>query len=252
MGSSRKAKGGIVTGAGAVVLAAMLGAGSAQAALFTYEISNPPGGTGAGDISDFAVSYDDITNLYSLDVTVAGSPDHLADGFWQASSPGPNPKGTLDELAIIFADSNTGDAWVYEYNGANGPSSIQDPGNLIAYYPDVVTETTAGNTRTISMAPIDITPVQNFSTGPDWTGLAFDEGIGVWFHPVALADTGLTGDASGITAYPVAKQSFYDVSNKVASSGPSDVPEPGTLMLLLAGLIGVGFVAQRRRTNTAA
>ena len=38
---------------------------------------------------------------------------------WLVISPGPNPKSQSDELGIAYFDRDSGDVWIYAYNGQN-------------------------------------------------------------------------------------------------------------------------------------
>ncbi|MEM9122293.1 MAG: PEP-CTERM sorting domain-containing protein [Pseudomonadota bacterium] len=219
--------------------------GSASAPLFEYNIAFPGGSEGAGDISSFYTAYDSVNETLSLNFTVqpAGT-NPLADSFWIATSPGPNPKGQLQELALVYGDTTSGDVWVYEYNGFNGNTSFANPGNLLAYFDNALSTVNTTSGRTISFDALDMSAVQSFYTDPDWTGVAFGEDIGIWFHPSFTAGS-IIGDAGGIEAYEIVSQSWYDTANRT-----TDVPEPAPLALI--AFASAGLIALRRRQRKAA
>ncbi|MEM8784723.1 MAG: PEP-CTERM sorting domain-containing protein, partial [Pseudomonadota bacterium] len=107
-----------------------------------------------------------------------------------------------------------------------------------------VVSTTGDSSSAISFDALDMSAVQSFYTDPDWTGVAFGEDIGIWFHPSFTAGS-IIGDAGGIEAYEIVSQSWYDTANRT-----TDVPEPAPLALI--AFASAGLIALRRRQRKAA
>ncbi|MEM9122294.1 MAG: VPLPA-CTERM sorting domain-containing protein [Pseudomonadota bacterium] len=233
---------------------AMGAAGPASAITYAYTVDSPSLGNAAGSIETFFTQYDTTSAQYSLSISVAANNGVQSDGFWSVTSPGPNPKGIADELAILYADGQSGELWAYEYNGVNGFSSFSDPSKLIAYYPGAVSTMDDGALRTFTISGLDASAIQTYSDGSDWTGLGYADLIGVWIHPVDLEENGIEGDENGINAFPVLADSFYDTLNQpteivAGRPGDSDVPEPAAIALVAAGLGGLWAVRRRRKAS---
>ena len=74
--------------------------GIASATVYSYSIDNPSGSTGAGDITHFSASYDDVSENLTWSTTIQEAGGFLADGFWMVLSDGENPKNDVNEYAI--------------------------------------------------------------------------------------------------------------------------------------------------------
>ncbi len=81
----------------------------ANAATFTYEDSNPKNRDGlglthrAGKYSSITATFDDQTDVLNWSSTFTRNKgnNRLSDGAWLVLSDGENPKGDVDEYAII-------------------------------------------------------------------------------------------------------------------------------------------------------
>ncbi|MCU0316487.1 MAG: PEP-CTERM sorting domain-containing protein [Fimbriimonadaceae bacterium] len=209
----------------------------------------------AGTIKSLMSTYDMTTNEFAFSAKfgpVPGSSTLKTDAFWLVLSPGKNPKGTADELAILYFDAinpNNATLTAYAYNGVNGNNSFQtanariissrlDPSVLKA-----VTAVTEGNERTLGFK-INAEAIKNFipqnGNPANWTGLKYGpEKVGIWFHPTA----GTTMNYSGgwLSQYSFKKEGWFDGENFKA------VPEPMTMGLLAIGLAGIA--ARKRRKS---
>lgn len=225
----------------------LVASSQASATIFTYDITNPPGSDGAGDVTAFSTSYNDVTQQLSWSSTVAESSGNLADGFWLVLSDGPNPKDNVNEYAIFYGDSHTGNLTSYVYNGANSSSSWSTPGELIQSFAGGLSfdSSVAGeNTFSFSIdasfinAYVPTTPGTN-----DWDGASFGESIGIWYHPALFGANPTYNPDGSLASFPVAKGSWYDTSDRDTTT----VPAPAIPLLLITGLIGM-IAIKRRHT----
>jgi hypothetical protein len=160
---------------------------SAQAAGITpsaqnnrsYSFLGAAGGGGAlGDLSQgIQLTYNPA--LSSLRITTAFK-NNAVDGYWLAISPGGNPKGVGNELAVLYLDLKNDKYAVYNYNGSNGATSFSTPGSTFLKGGDAGM-TRAGNTSTFNLN------VDGINNGPlsgsgNWTGAEFGDKLGLWYH----------------------------------------------------------------------
>ncbi|MEL6363265.1 MAG: PEP-CTERM sorting domain-containing protein [Pseudomonadota bacterium] len=234
----------------AIAAAAMMGAAPAFATAYTWNVTNPGGSSAAGDITEFTTTYDTVEEL-SFEFSVNNLTGDVA---WLALSDGPNPKGEAGQLALLYIDITGGDVYAYNYSGQNNGNSWQSPGDFITSWADVLTVSTNGSETTVSFTDLDVSLVQSHTPTPDdtagdWTGVAFDDKVGIWFH---IAESGGTFETDGtqITGFNPDDQSWYDTANKstsISAGKPVEpVSEPGMIGLFGLGLLGLGFAARRR------
>ena len=214
---------------------------------------NPAG----GGIDALQIDYNSTTKNFRYDVTFDNT---QTNGFWAAVSPGDNPKGHAGELALFYFDASAGSPVLsaYAYNGVNGGNSYKDgspaPGTQT---PDFIrsslTNSSWINNLSVSdsggkrrmIFDIDATSINNHTPaypGPggiaEWTGAAFGNKIGIWFHPAK----GVTSSYSNgkLTNFHVGQEGWLDGDNL------QTVPEPATMTAL--GL-GLAAIARRRRAK---
>lgn len=237
----------------AAFAALVLAASSSQASVFLYSTTNPAAtfpevNTDGGAISKIDASFNDVTKAFTWTVRFSDGVSKNTGGYWLVVGPGPNPKGAMDEYAIVYFDATTlgnPTVSVYRYNGANSQSSFSTPADLLASSRDPgqtiisSSKSDAGNARTFSLT-IDTTSINakyNAGNGfPDWKGIQFGSNIGVWLHPVAgLVTVYKSSDNRLLNAFS-GSAGFYDGANL-------NIPAPGAISL--AGLAAI--VAFRRR-----
>jgi hypothetical protein len=219
-----------------------------------------PGSYGINDaggrIESIRTTFDPSSQDFSFSVNFSNS---ITQGFWLAISPGANPKGHAGELALMYFDARiSGDArlTIYNYNGENGASSYRDgsplsgtqtPDRVLtslspSFAPALsVAESSGGRSFSIAFNAAAVNghnPLYPAAGGNDWTGLAFGEQLGIWFHPVANLSSSYNNDG-WLTNFG-GTQGWIDGNGFTTTL----VPAPGSLALVgLAGLCA----ARRRR-----
>ena len=232
---------------------------------FLFEVTNPPGSAAGGAIDTINSSFRPSDNRFEWTVRFS---DQISDGYTLVLSPGDMPQGTAGEFAAIYfdaTDTNNPVVSIYGYNGLNNPSSFRDgseaPGNqtpdrILSTLVDpsfivdlsVADDGLGGRTMTLIM---DATVVNTHSPaypgppGTDWTGLAYGEEIGVWFHPFSSLTTeyhpegGQFPAATNYLSRWIGVSGFYDAAGLTTTL----VPAPGTAALIAMS----GLIATRRR-----
>lgn len=225
--------------------------------------ANPEGlNDSAGRFEHMQGSFNRATNTFSFYGSFSANQGVTPDGFWLVVSPGPNPKGHESELAIFYLDASAGkkEVYAYAYNGVNGNNSFKDgsaAGGTQA--PDKIYSSKADpsrmfditsvynaqtNTKTLGFS-MDASVIQNHvpkygtpQQKSDWTGAAFGENIGIWWHPVSGLSTSTSSNY--LSKFDYCEQGWFD--GKDMPTNP--VPEPTTMIAL-----GAGLVASLRRRN---
>lgn len=224
-------------------------AGSAFAAPYEWNFAGEAHNNVAGTITSAKMKFNSNTQMFSWDVTFGDGVAKGTDGYTLAVSPGPNPKGHAFELALIYFDAtdmNNVAVSVYRYNGENNANSFSNPGDLLAsnlggpFTSAIVNATASDNAgaRTFSVA-IDATSINSAygaPANPEWTGVAFGEKMGLWFHPAAGLTTAYDGEE--LTKWTRQKDGWLDGSDF------STVPAPASSLLALSL---AGLAARRRR-----
>ncbi len=200
---------------------------TAFSSTYTFIKDNPAGSDNGGDIKNVTTSFDSKTNEFSFSMKV----EDISEGFTLAINGGANPKGHEAEMALFYFDASGVNPIinVYAYNGLNTQTSWFDGSKSDGVQPadailnsianadlfSNVSVTTDGLGNKIFSFTMDATIIQNHNTisGPDgeWSGVAFEDAIGMWLHPVE--GLGTSYDADGfLTDWSIESQGWYDTS----------------------------------------
>ncbi len=205
---------------------------TALAGVFVFEDLNANNGGMSDRLTSVTGSFNDISEQFTWDVEFNSDPTDV-DGFWLVVNNGPNPKSSnVNELAIMYGDLDTNTLTTYVYNGQNSANSWNNPGIYLQ------TDSFVSDSNSFSI-DINAAAINAWSASPDYTGISFDENIGIWFHISRGSNFSYLGDE--IASYSFAQQGWYDKANLTTTT----VPEPASISILLLGLAGV--IAGRRR-----
>lgn len=221
------------------LMALTFGSVSASAGLtFNYERgAGVFGGNSGLSYDSVSASYDRGTEDFSFTVDYNGV---AADGGWLVISEGPNPKHSDRELGIAYFDADSGDTWIYAYNGLNNNASYQSM-QFLGFFAD--SYTTVNGVASLAFN------TSSFSSQLD-TGFSFGNRIGIWFHP--SANLNVFGDMNGLNSFQASQNGWLDTNqdgdcNNQNTGCITSVPEPATWLLFAAGF--AGLVSTRRRST---
>ncbi len=199
-----------------------------------YNVENPPGSARAGDIKDVSINYNETTDSFSFEMVISDAPGRkTTDGFTLAINDGPNPKGHAGEMALFYFDNSGGEPVVsaYGYNGKNNFSSFKDgdsargkqaPDQILTSLADDnpfidISATVNGDGHHVFSFSMDASDVVDHvplhGDSSDWTGVSFEDMIGVWLHPMANLKTDYNDDGF-LTKWNYSKQGWFDTANQ--------------------------------------
>lgn len=241
--------------AAATVLAA---ATPAAAASFTFSVDMPRSGAGSdtiGQIQTLAFGYDDggsaLTASQTLDASGSievNANQGMPTGGWFVLSDGRNAREE-NGLAILYMDFASGSVVAYEYDGslgAFGYRTYQQQDRYIATYENAVTTSVMNGVFSFAIDDLDVSLIQSFSDDAAYTGVSFDEQIGIWFH-LATFNAIEVGADGRIVSFAPRADSYYDIVGQSAVADPlNPVPLPAGGVLLLTGLGGLAAARLKR------
>lgn len=223
----------------------------------------------AGAFESVAGMYNSSDQTFSWEVVFS---DQITNAITLAVSPGPNPKGIPNELAFFYFSDGLNQPEgmtlnVYSYNGKDG-NSYRDGDATVGgdQTPDLIHSSEIDDSWIFDMNIYDDGAKRVFTftvdastinwhnplygSQDDWTGVRFDDSIGIWLHSWAN-----NGSPGAIHAEGVLEDwNYYGHGWLDGNELPAEVtivPLPPAAGLGLAGLCGVA-VARRRRMNRSA
>jgi hypothetical protein len=247
--------------AASIVVAA---AGSAGATIhqWDWQVGDPGSystNNNGGTFESISTTFNTSTNALTWGVTFS---DQITEGFTLAINNGPNPKGHAGELALLYVDLTNLPAprmLAYAYNGQNSNNSYfdgvgnvagnQTPDDIVdvedrggsGWIDHLTVEDTMDGKRHVSFA-IDATVINTntplYPGATPWTGAAFDENFGLWFHQYKNLSTSYDA-ATGLLTGWSGNSGYFDGSGFVTT----EVPAPGPVALIA----GAGVLAGTRR-----
>lgn len=255
----------------AAAVALLAGVATAVAGpVWEFEVNaNGSGALPYGGVNNSAGKFKQVygrfdTNNNHLELRLTFS-NQVTDGLWVALNDGPNPKGHAGELALLYfgKDSNTNQLVLsaYAYNGVNGNNSFIDGNGQVGgnQTPDFITSSLInagllldakiidlpGGMREVSFK-INATSIQNhnpmYPGSTPWTGVAFDDNVGIWLHPTKGSKFTYNSGSGKLTSYSFKDQGWYDAN---FIPGENVIPAP---MAAATGMVGMlGLAASRRR-----
>ena len=256
------------------IAASLTLAAGASASVWQWNWNKAQGAGAGGAISNAAgtfesiqASFNDVTKELVWNATFS---DQTTRAYTLAINKGPNPKGKPGELALIYFDADltpsTPKVSVFGYNGANAANSYVDGDGVAAgtqsptkiFKGSAATESSSdwlkvatmqdiGSKRVFSLT-IDASSINGFNNsfsapyGVSWTGAAFAEKLGLWFHTYKSITTGYGSDGY-LNNWNAGTTGYFDGSN---FSTLLVVPMPSAVGMGLVGLAGVGYLKRRR------
>lgn len=243
-------------------LALSSSAGLAATYQFNWSAGQNMVNNSAGAFDSITATFDTGTQRFVWDVVFS---NQITQGYTLAVNNGPNPKGIAGELALIHFDASTSfnspKVTVYAYNGQNVINSWSD-GNANVngnQTPDLIKS--ANDTSWINSAQVtDFSGKRRFlldvnvasinahnplypGNSGDWTGVQFDQMIGLWFHTFKGLSTSY-GSHGQVTGWNFNTQGWFDAANIATVQ---IIPLPAAAWTGLVGLAGVGYLTRKRR-----
>ncbi|MFK8183356.1 MAG: hypothetical protein AB8B99_08270 [Phormidesmis sp.] len=229
----------------------------AKAATYTFNATNldaeQGGNNAAGRHETISTSFDDERNLFTWSSSFSRNPDNgrLADGGWLVVNHGPDPRAQSGEYVIFYLDGNQGQVSAYDYSNIHRSNSW---GSTTFLGSTALETSNEGEARTFSFS-LDMSHINSRTDlGPEWTGTAFADTIGIWFHGLDGLSTEYL-PSGALSALSYSAQSWYDANFKAtllasATANPDaqTVPEPSAVVALggwAIALLGMGSLKRQ-------
>lgn len=248
----------------ALALAALASASAhaAQTFVWNYRLGQTPGEANnlGGAIESITAAYEPGGHGFYYSVTFS---NQITEGFTLMLSPGATPKEHSAELAVLYFDATDRQNLrlsAYAFNGVNMETSFFDGAQFAGVQTPDRIQSTAGSLARLdaSMSVVDqggkrtmtinffadeinlhtpLTPPPNAPGDSEWTGLAFGQQLGMWFHPFSTLDTSY--DQNGYLTDWTGTRGWLDGTGWETFI----VPAPSAAGVLM----GVGVLTLRRR-----
>ncbi len=201
----------------AAVSVLSLYAGAAQATLYTYDDSFVPSAEAGGGSGNLTLTYNDQSNLFGFGLTLdapASRPPRERDMFWLTLS---------DDGA--YPDSNDFTFWF-----GNNSTRVNAFGtNNWTYFDEGLSIMSSADSARYEIT-LDVTSL----LAAVGSNALFTDTLGLWFY-------GDYGVGRNYYQWGALADEYY------ASASATQVPEPSTPLLLLAGLVALAGVSLARR-----
>ncbi|MCX4029389.1 hypothetical protein H0A36_03020 [Endozoicomonas sp. SM1973] len=228
---------------GVVSLTAIYSSNVAAAPIYEFEVNNPANNPAGGKITNIKTRYDSDNQTFSWQSTTEKANGQYTDGFWLVVSDGPDPKGHVNEYAIMYGDLATGTLTSYIYNGNSTYNTWRHNQNYIASTgANFINVSDNGTARTFNFE-LDTTQINSLFTTTDWDGVAFGEKIGIWYHPSIGSTFAYNADGS-LKNFSVTQSGWYDAAHQTTTP----ISTPATISLFLMSVALVPFIRNRRRS----
>ncbi len=238
-----------------------------------YVVSNPQSASSTAgygsEITSWNSTYDVTSGTPHLSVDVAmGTNNVTDDGFWLVVNNGGNPKGIVDQLAILYGDLKNNKITAYKYDGGNSPNSYTDASAYLMTF-DVPFKFQSTSEYSFNL---DVSALNSINL-PNWKGAQFGDTVGIWFHNTRQEHA--TYNGSLLTSFSQ-NDGWMDTDHTSTSAICSDgkprvggtckcdngggqggnggtgggaVPEPGSLGLLGLAMATMGIALRRRNAS---